>query len=361
VDALPDAVVVVDDAGTVRYANARAEAFFGSLRHQLLGCPAGDLVPGLDQAVKQLLVAGATDERLELSARRPPAGEHPVEVWLARVAVGPGQMAAVTVRDDREGRLLREASARMRDELFASVSHELRTPLTSIIGYTELLVDMGEQALSEQAARLISVIERNAERELRLVEDLLTLASLGASGGLTVQPAPTALAPIADAVVHAHAAAAAEAGVELRSAATGDVWVRGDAPRIEQVLRNLVGNAIKFTPAGGQVTVAISTDEGHGVLAIEDQGVGVAPDELPLLFEGLFRGDHAVSAHLPGAGLGLPIVKGIVDAHGGEIDVESERGEGTRVVVRLPLAEHVAGSAPQNSRLDGSSRPRSAS
>lgn len=337
VDAVPDAVVVVDGAGTVRYANARAEVFFGSLRHQLVGSPAGELVPGLDLAVHQVLAAGGREERLELSARRPNAGEHPVVVWLARVAVGDDEMVTVTVRD--EGPSLREASARMRDELFASVSHELRTPLTSIIGYTELLVDMGEQALSEQAARLISVIERNAERELRLVEDLLTLASLGSSGGLTVEPAPTALGPIVEHVVASHAVTATEAGVELRSAATGEVWVRGDATRLDQVLRNLVGNAIKFTPAGGHVTVAVTTEGDHGVLAVEDQGIGVAADELPRLFEGLFRGAHAVTEHLPGAGLGLPIVKGIVDAHGGKIDVESERGQGTRVLVRIPLAE----------------------
>ena len=338
VDAVPDAVVVVDATGCVRYANARAEVFFGSLRHQLVNRPAGELVPGLDHAVNQLLVDGGPDERLELSAVRPPTGEHPVEVWLARVTGG-DELVAVTIRDDRERRSLREASARMRDELFASVSHELRTPLTSIIGYTELLVDMGEQAISEQAARLVGIIERNAERELRLVEDLLTLASLGGSGGLSVEPAPTELGAIADKVVRANAAAAAEADIELRCAAPGEVWVRGDAPRLEQVLRNLVGNAIKFTPSGGHVTVATSAVDTHGVVSVEDQGVGVAADELPLLFDGLFRGAHAVTEHLPGAGLGLPIVKGIVDAHGGEIDVESERGHGTRVLVRLPLVE----------------------
>ena len=86
------------------------------------------------------------------------------------------------------------------------------------------------------------------------------------------------------------------------------------------------------------MSLAISTDGDHGVLVVEDQGIGVSPEELPRLFEGLFRGTHAVAEHLPGAGLGLPIVKGIVDAHGGEVDVESQHGQGTRVLVRLPLA-----------------------
>ncbi len=338
VDAVPDALVVVDAAGVVRFANARAEVFFGDLRHQLVGQSAGTLVPGLDIAVRQALAEARPDERLELSAFRGQAGEHPVEVWLARVAVDSDEMVTVSIRDDSERRSLRAASVRMRDELFASVSHELRTPLTSIIGYTELLVDMGEHALSEQAARLIEVIERNAERELRLVEDLLTLASIGAST-LTVQPAPTDLAAIAATVVEAHQGTATEAGVELRCTAHGEVWVRGDAHRLQQVVCNLVGNALKFTPEGGHVGVALDTDGAHGVLLVEDQGVGVSAEELPLLFEGLYRGTHAVAAHLPGAGLGLSIVKGIIDAHGGEIDVQSRHGQGTRVLVRIPLAE----------------------
>jgi protein-histidine pros-kinase len=185
---------------------------------------------------------------------------------------------------------------------------------------------------------LIEVIERNAERELRLVEDLLTLASIGAST-LTVRPAPVDLAAIAETVVAAHRKRAVEVGVELGCTARGEVRVLGDAHRLQQVACNLVSNAVKFTPEGGQVTVALGVDGDHGVLVVEDQGVGVAAEELPLLFEGLYRGTHAVAAHLPGAGLGLPIVKGIVDAHGGQIDVESQHGRGTRVVVRLALAD----------------------
>jgi protein-histidine pros-kinase len=338
VDAVPDALVVVDDAGVVRYANARAETFFGVALRELVGRSVGPLVPGLDVAVRQALAESRPDERLELSAVVDGAGEHPVEVWLARVAVGSDEMVTVSIRDDCEQRSLREASTRMRDELFAAVSHELRTPLTSIIGSTELLAEMDDVSLPERAARLIRVIERNAERELRLVEDLLTLASIGAST-LTVQPAPTDLAAIADAVVAAHQATAAEADVELRCTSPGEVWVQGDAHRLQQAVCNLVGNALKFTPAGGLVTVVLDSESQHGALVVEDQGVGVSAEELPLLFEGLFRGTHAVAAHLPGAGLGLPIVKGIVEAHGGEIDVQSQHGHGTRVLVRIPLAE----------------------
>ena len=328
VDASPDALVVVARDGAVRFANTAAESLFGRPRGELVGGRVADLVPDLGLVV--------SSERVELVAVGP-AGELPVEVWASPVTDAGEPLLAVTVRDLRGRPSLAEASARMRDDLIASVSHELRTPLTSIIGYTEILVEMGEQAVSQQAAELLSVIERNAARELRLVEDLLTLASLKTSG-LAFHASPTDLVAVVADVVRDHALPATEAGVQLHHSGPSQLWVAGDVARLGQVVRNLVGNALKFTPAGGRVAVELSAQATHGVLVITDQGIGVAAEELPRVFERLYRGAHAVAAHLPGAGLGLPIVKGIVDAHGGDIDVESEQGRGTRFVVRIPLA-----------------------
>lgn len=336
VDVLPDALVVVDATGTLRFANARAEELFDTPRDALVGRPVAELVPGLAVAVSGLLAGPCGDERLELSVLRG-ADELPVAVWLARLDTGSEQLVAATIRDDSKHPMLHDASVRMRDELVASVSHELLTPLTSIIGYAEVLVDLGGQVDADHAARMLAIIERNAARELRLVEDLLTLAALGATG-LTVSTAPTDLDRIAADVLRAQVVAATETGVQLRHTSRGRVMVDGDLMRLEQVVRHVVGNAIKFTPSGGHVTVEVSLEEGYGVLSVVDQGAGIGPEELPRLFEGLYRGSHAVDLHVPGAGLGLPIVKGIVEAHGGRIDVESEHGEGTRVLVRIPLA-----------------------
>ena len=357
VDATPDAVVVVDATGVLRFANTCAEALFGGMRHELVGQPLDTFVPGLADALATVLDGSGAGRPVEVLVQA--ATGVPVAVWLTPLAGEPEGLVAVTIRDDTERRSLREESARMRDALFASVSHELRTPLTSILGYTEILVDMGAGALSEQAVELLGVIERNAERELRLVEDLLTLAALG-STGLAVTPAPTDLTPVVSEVLHSFSPQATEGGVLLRHSCPAEMWVAGDARQLRQVVANLVGNAIKFTPVGGQVAIEAWSEEDHGVLAVEDQGIGVRAEELPLLFEGLYRGAHAVSSHLPGAGLGLPIVKGIVDAHGGEIDVESEDGRGTRVLVRIPLALE-GDRAPQKSRCSESSTPRSAS
>ena len=336
VDAAPDALVVVDADGRLQFANARAEACFGQARADLVGQPIGSFVPGVDEAVAGLLAAGATEQRLELTARGVAGADVPVEVWLSRIS-GVDGLVAVAVRDDSERRSLREASVRLREELIASVSHELRTPLTSIIGYTELLADMGEQALSEQAAGLLAVIERNAERQLRLVEDLLTLAALG-SARFAVDVAPTDLVGVVSEAVAALSDDAVRAGVELSCTCPEELWVSGDALRLAQMVTNLLTNAVKFTAVGGSVVVRLSAGRSRGVLRVTDQGIGVPPDEVPLLFEGFFRGAHAVDLHLPGAGLGLPIVKGIVDAHGGEIVVDSTSDRGTTVEIRLPLA-----------------------
>jgi signal transduction histidine kinase len=338
VDAVPDALLVVDAGGTVRFANVCAERLLRRDGALLVGESASLLLPGVLDAVARTLADRAQPLRVELLATCADGVEVAVDARLSRFEDSGEELVLVVLSDDTERPSLQDASARMRDELFASVSHELRTPLTSILGYTEILVDMGEHGVSGQAAELLAVIERNAERELRLVEDLLTLAALGGTG-LRVTPAPTDLAPVVAEVLQELAPSATGAGVLLRHTGTEELWVSGDAHRLRQVVSKLVGNAIKFTPTGGSVGVALSTEGGHAVLCVENQGVGVAPHELPRLFDGLFRGAHAVSAHLPGAGLGLPIVKGIVDAHGGEIDVESEHGEGTRVLVRLPLAD----------------------
>jgi protein-histidine pros-kinase len=335
VDAAPDALVVVDAAGQLQFANARAEVFLGRARGELVGRSIAAFVPGADAAVAELLAEGAADHRVELTAACPPGSDVPVEVWLSRIS-GVEGLVAVAVRDDTERRAMRETSARLREELIASVSHELRTPLTSIIGYTELLADMGEHAVSGQAAELLAVIERNAERELRLVEDLLTLAALG-TARLDVDHTPTDLVVVVAEVVAALSDNAAEAGVELRCTQPEELWVSGDALRLAQMVTNLVTNAVKFTGPGGRVLVDLSAASSHGVLTVADQGVGVPADEVPLVFEGFFRGAHAVDRNLPGAGLGLPIVKGIVDAHGGEIDVDSACDRGTTVEIRLPL------------------------
>ncbi|HEX6149630.1 PAS domain-containing sensor histidine kinase [Nocardioides sp.] len=332
VDASNDALVVIDQRGVVALANVRAGTLLAATSEELVGSLVEELVPGATWAASD----GTTTTGL---AVRRDGTRFPVEVSATPL---PDELTCLSLCDVSEREAVVAASLRMRDELIASVSHELRTPLTSILGYTEILVDMGEPAISGHAARLLEIVRRNAERELKLVEDLLTVSELGGAG-LTLDPVPTDLAAVVDAAIDELGAMATESGITLTRSGEPSLWVVGDACRLTDVVTNVVMNAVKFSRScGGQVEVGLVVDGEYGVVEVHDGGVGIDAHELPQLFDPLYRTAGAVAAAVPGAGLGLPIVKGIVEAHAGEIDVASEPGNGTTVKVRLPLAAEPA-------------------
>jgi signal transduction histidine kinase len=223
---------------------------------------------------------------------------------------------------------------RLKDEFFALVSHELRTPLTSIIGYLELVLD-DEETLSDDARRFLEVVERNAKRLLRLVGDMLFVAQVEA-GRLSLESAQVDLGVVAAEAVEAARPAAERSGVTLTLTAAPVQSLVGDRDRFGQMLDNLISNALKFTPDGGSVHVHLD-DTGHSaVVAVSDTGMGIPDEEQKRLFERFFRASTATSRAVPGAGLGLTIVKTIVEAHGGTVGLTSTEGEGTTVRVELP-------------------------
>ena len=225
---------------------------------------------------------------------------------------------------------------RLKDDFFGLISHELRTPLTSIIGYTELLAEIEADNLSEQGRRFVEVIERNSRRELSLVGDLLLLTKITA-GTFEIERGRADLAALAAAVAEESAPEARKAGVELSVEADDPLRIDADPHRLTQVVDNLVSNAIKFTPKGGKVEIRAFADGDVAVVAVADTGIGIPPEDSHRLFERMFRAHEAEQRHIQGTGLGLTIVKAIVDAHGGSIEVESEIGRGTTISVRLPM------------------------
>ncbi len=228
---------------------------------------------------------------------------------------------------------------RAKDEFFGLVSHELRTPLTSIIGYAELLTEIEAENLSDQGRRFLEVIERNSRRELSLVGDLLLLSKI-TSGKFEIEVGTADLTAIAESTLEAARPAADKAGIVLSLEAEGGTpLVAGDAHRLTQVVENLVSNAIKFTPNGGRVAVRIAR-AGRGVMVeVSDTGIGIARDDLGRLFERMYRAPQPQRRQIRGTGLGLTIVKAIVDAHGAAIGVESEPGEGSTFRVVLAASE----------------------
>jgi signal transduction histidine kinase len=218
------------------------------------------------------------------------------------------------------------------------VSHELRTPLTSITGYLELVQE--DESLSEESRRFLDVVDRNSKRLLRLVSDLLFVAQIE-SGRLTLELGEAKLQTIAEESVQALRPAAEAGSIELRLDSAPVPALQGDPARLGQLLDNLVSNAVKFTPPGGRVVVALGASGDDVVLAVSDTGIGVPAAEQRRLFDRFFRASSAQERAIEGTGLGLTIARAIVDAHGGSITFTSVEGEGTTFRVRLPHGPRV--------------------
>ena len=225
---------------------------------------------------------------------------------------------------------------RLKDEFVALVSHELRTPLTSIIGYLELVQDPATGELSKEQRKFTGIIERNTERLVRLVSDLLLLAQIQ-SGKLTLDLGEVDLAALAGYAVEAARPAAERRHIVLTLTAEPVPALEGDHTRLAQLLDNLISNALKFTPDEGRVEVGVRTEGESALLEVADSGMGISAEDQERLFERFFRTEAATEKGIQGTGLGLAITKGITDAHRGTISVKSEEGHGTVFRVQLPL------------------------
>jgi signal transduction histidine kinase len=224
----------------------------------------------------------------------------------------------------------------MKDEFVSLVSHELRTPLTSIRGYLELLLEDGGN-LSPEQERFLGVVDRNSERLLHLVGDLLFLAQVDA-GKLTIEREDVDFEQVVQDSVETLRPIAEARQIELVTSITPVPRLVGDRARLAQVLDNLLSNALKFTPEGGRVSVALRADGDRAIVEVEDNGVGIPRAEQNRLFERFFRSSRAMENAIPGTGLGLAITKAIAERHEGRISVESEEDVGTSVRLELPLA-----------------------
>lgn len=222
---------------------------------------------------------------------------------------------------------------RAKDDFVASVSHELRTPLTSIIGYLDLALADAEEMNSDSLQAALGVALRNAERLLVLVADLLTTAS----GSVHLELAELSLRELVSCAADSAAPRAAESGIKIELQAPADVVGSFDAMRMQQVLDNLISNAIKYSPGGGTVTLRVLRGKTAAILEVQDEGIGMTAADQSEVFNRFFRSAAVKKAAIPGVGLGLGITRDIVEAHGGSITLTSQPGQGTTFRVELPL------------------------
>ena len=232
-----------------------------------------------------------------------------------------------------QNEMLAEAD-RMKDELISVVSHDLRTPLTSIMGYLELVMNEEAGPLNSEQQQFLEVVRRSADRLLTLVNDLLFI-SRTETGSLALDLTEVDLGAVAIEAIEGLQPKAAQVGVELTLEADPIPAVLADRARMTEVLENLLTNALKFTPSGGSVEVRLAAAGAHVGLDVADTGVGIADTDQQHLFQRFFR--SARTQGTPGIGLGLSIVKAIVEAHGGRVTLTSTVDEGTTFHVEIPL------------------------
>ncbi|MFN7927946.1 MAG: PAS domain S-box protein [Blastocatellia bacterium] len=248
---------------------------------------------------------------------------------------------------EQQLRRIAEEANRLKDEFLATVSHELRTPLNHMLGWTVLL--RAGKLPPDKVAEAVETIERNVRAQNRLVEDLLDVSRI-ITGKLQLQLQPIRPAQVIEAAVASARPTAEAKGIwlEVRLDARSEA-ISGDADRLQQVVWNLLSNAIKFTPSGGRVVVALESDASHLEIKVSDTGEGIAPDFLPYVFDRFSQADGSTKRRHGGLGLGLAIVRHLVELHGGEIKVESPGlKQGATFIVRLPL---LAGSRSASSAL----------
>jgi PAS domain S-box-containing protein len=340
-----DAIVMCDDQLRIKLFNHSAEEMFGCPVAAALDEPITRFVPGLRLPTATTTagagVAGSspTRQRLEVDGRRFDGSAVPIEVSVSDVVVHGGRMFTVIARDITERRRieseLREADRR-KDEFLGMLAHELRNPLAAIMTAGEVLHRTVPDA---QAQKLTGVVRRQTGALARMVDDLLDVSRV-TMGKIQLVTEPLLLSVVvrraADVIRDAMIKHSLRFDVDIDD---DPVWLKGDATRLEQVLSNLLNNALKFTPAGGRVTLDARADGQDVIIRVADTGIGIPPAVLPRVFDLFVQADTSLDRAKSGLGIGLALVHKLVALHGGSVTASSAGpGQGSEFVVRLPVS-----------------------
>ncbi len=343
-DGMVEGVIAVDSHARIVLMNERARTMFGIPRGHEEGRPFLEIIRNEDlhrifrdgRALGATAGEGSPEAILARELRLSAPADRVLQVNAVPLRLGLDDLGVVMVLHDvTELRRLE----RVRTEFVANVSHELRTPLTAIQGYLETLLG-GALEERENARRFLEIVAQHTERLGRLLADLTDLSNIEL-GRVTLQLMPVSLDDVVDSVLAILMPRAQARRVALTAALPPSLpRVLADHDRLAQILINLVDNAVKYTPEGGQVTVTAEAVGGEQVaVTVADTGIGIPAADLPRITERFYRVDKARSRELGGTGLGLAIVKHLVLAHGGELAIESDYGRGTRVRFTLRRAD----------------------
>ena len=331
---LIEGVVAIDPQERIVHMNGAAARLTDVGGRETVGKPVWEVVrtPGVCETLKQALDEGG-DVRSEIDLVGPGGADRQALLHATALRDGRGEIAGAVllIQDVTEFRRL-EA---IRRDFVANVSHELKTPITAIRGFIETLLDDPEMG-DETRRRFQEKIRDQSLRLSALVSDLLTLARVETREGLR-EMAPLDLRSAVHGTVRELAAMAESANVAVEETIPAEpVTVLGDEGALRQLVRNLLDNALKYTPAGGRVRVTLRPEGDRAVVEVADTGIGIDPKHAERIFERFYRVDKARSRGLGGTGLGLSIVKHLAQAHGGTAEVESTPGRGSTFRVRLP-------------------------
>jgi two-component system phosphate regulon sensor histidine kinase PhoR len=336
---MEDGVLVVDARSRITLMNSTFQKLF-DLRDPAVGIPLVEALrhATLDQLVAETLETGeAMRSELSLADSRT-RGERHIEVSAVPIKKADDKMsgAVVLFHDITELKQLDQ----IRREFVANVSHELRTPLSILRGYIEVLLDEPETP-REELARILSIMERHSKRLQRLVDDLLSLAQLESSQA-TLELSDVRVDELFNNLIRDWKEKLAAKNLKVIVDVTPEAFtLRADGTRLEEVLYNLLDNAVKFSRENGQIYLRATSRSSDMILSVVDSGLGIGKEHLPRIFERFYRADKARSRELGGTGLGLAIVKHIAQLHGGRVEAESEPGCGTTIRVVLPLRSAV--------------------
>lgn len=343
-DTLPLGMVLVDGGMKVRYANGAAGTLLRCKRQELLGKPLSDAID--TKEVLDLIAAvvenrSGARRRGTVEVEQSPEGEKSVlRFSVTRMPPEGCGLGMVLIEDMTQQRVADQA----RDSFVAQATHELRTPLTNIRLYIEMLLE--DQGLDPaERGKCINVINQEAGRLERMVGDMLSVAEIEA-GSMKLNSDDVRLDTLLEELKADYVAQAAEKQIALEFELPPKMPViRGDRDKIAMSLHNLIGNALKYTPAGGAIKVKADSSDTSFVVRVEDSGIGISPEETERIFEKFYRAKDRRVAKITGTGLGLALAREVVRMHGGDITVESQLDKGSTFTLRLPALAPAAAKA----------------